>query len=98
MQRLQEQHPVVKKAAKNAVGVYQIVEAARVAETPGAAPVVKEAGNVVEASQSRAANLAIRITVEGANEPEQLNEIFEFKEALTHALPMGEKGGSRNSL
>ena len=34
---------VIKEAAENAVGISQIVGAARVAETPGAAPVVKEA-------------------------------------------------------
>ena len=83
---------LVKEAADNAVGISQILGAARVAETPGAAPIVKEAaGNVVEASYIvgtakvgetlGAAKVAARITGEGANKPEQLNQIFELEEA-----------------
>ena len=61
--------------------------AVRVAETLGAASVVMEAAeNAVGAYQVVGAG-KVRITVENkqmnkcANEPEQLNEIFEFKEA-----------------
>ena len=55
-----------KEAAGNAVEASQILGAVRIAETPGAALVVKEvAGNVADAS----------------HEPEQLNEIVKFEEA-----------------
>ena len=55
-----------KEAVGNAVRASQIVRTATIAETPGAAPVVKEAaGNIVEASLKS----------------EQLNKVVEFEEA-----------------
>ena len=55
-----------KEAVGNAVSASQIVRTATIAETPGAAPVVKEAaGNIVEASLKS----------------EQLNKVVEFEEA-----------------
>ena len=61
-----------KEAAINAVGASQIVRTANIAESPGAAPVVKEAdGNIVEASL----------------EPGQLNETDPELELLNHGFP-----------
>ena len=57
---------------ENAEEAFQIKGAPKKGKTPGAAKVAETSG---------AAKEVARITVETVNEPDQLNEIFEFEEA-----------------
>ena len=62
---------IVNEAAEDTVRASQILGTVRVAETPGEAPVVKEAA---------------RKMVEALERPEQLNEIVQFRKLLRQFL------------